>query len=194
MYDPAKQIYATVNNGRDGEGICAAIALAYCADFARGKRELETRRTGANLEILKSYFQESMAASRARHDMSRAAVARGQPGEVDADAFTFQDQHLAAIFRVGHTRAAVYPAGALFGYLPAINQAWYLSHDQKFDGEGGHAIAVSKGASDEHIYLLDPNHGLYRYTTQEAYQSEIVSVFATYMSRTWGRAIITALP
>jgi hypothetical protein len=194
MYDPAKRIYATDNSGRDGEGICAAIAMAYCADFARGKREQATQRAGAELDLLASYFQESMAASRARHDMSRAAIARGQPGEVDTDAFTFQDQHLASIFRVGHARAAVYPAGALFGYLPAINQAWYLSHDQKLAGQGGHAIAVSKGATDEHIYLLDPNHGLYRYTTPASYQNEIVSVFATYMSRTWGRAIITVLP
>lgn len=194
MYDPARRLYATVNNGHDGEGICAAISLAYCADFARGRRGMATQRIGPNFEILKSYFQESIAAMRARHDMSRAAVARGQPGEVDPDAFSFQDQHLASIFRVGYTRANVYPAGALFGYLPAINQAWYLSHDQKFDGSGGHAIAVSKGAQDDEIYLLDPNHGLYRYNTLADYQREITEVFATYMSRTWGRAVITALP
>lgn len=191
MYSNGTQIYVTQNEGYDGVGICAALSMAYCADFLAGKRALATRRLGKNLEVLKSYFAESLAAQQARSEQAARERKKGINVPAEGDAFTYQDEHLASIFRLRVSSSQTYLARALFGFAPPVNTVWYVSHDQKLVGEGGHAIAISTGASATDTCVFDPNHGLYRYSRREDYTKDLESTFALYINRTWGRVTFT---
>jgi hypothetical protein len=190
MYDQGQRIYQTVNDDGSGTGICAAISMAYCADFLAGKRGQATQRTGQAFDLVKSYFGESVAAAKAAADMANHPRMNAPPEYTD-DVFTYQDRHLALIFRLNPINPNSFPANALFGYIPPVNGAWYVGHSQKLDGQGGHAIAVSTGATQAEIYVLDPNYGLYLYTSKEAYTKDLTLAFSGYLKQMWTRVSFT---
>jgi hypothetical protein len=187
VYDNGVRIYRTENSGHDGNGICAAMAMAYCADFLRGKRDAATERTGKNLELVKSYHQESIAVQRATHEMDQRNRAKGVAVPAESNAFSYQDEHLAKIYRIRATAAATFKASVLFLYTPGLNATWFVGHDEKIDG-GGHAIAISTGGAANEICVLDPNYGLFKYNDKEKYTLDLKIAFALYMNQTWGRA------